>query len=512
MIALYWCIWIRGGSAPTMKAHQSMPVNPPQASPPIHPDAWEILHAIPHASFLHRSDNGRILFANRAAETLLGYRAEAWQAMGIVDIEWTPSVHVPAPAGEFAKRTGHVKHRDGTKIPVEVSSQRMAISEGEGVLTVFRDLSQEHKATQRLVRQQEFRQQALRLSLELLESGVDLADAVPEALRKISDVLDADIVSITKLSHDGAEVQPWHTWAHRSGVVELLHRIAPLGTAPNLARVLLEQGSFQAHEDSWPPGWIEQSVVREAGISSSLYVLLEKRADTLVFFSADTFGRRSEWSPVAVDQIRLAGKLLLDAIERRTAHATLSKALDGTILAFARTTEARDPFTAGHQERVTRLALAIGQRLGLADIALETLRVAAMLHDIGKLSIPAEFLARPGKLTQTERRLVESHTQVGYEILTAAALPWSIADIVHQHHERLDGSGYPSGLGGKDMMLEARILAVADVVEAMCSHRPYRPALGVDAALAEIRDGLGTRYDRSVADACFAAFAHDFHW
>ena len=135
-----------------------------------------------------------------------------------------------------------------------------------------------------------------------------------------------------------------------------------------------------------------------------------------------------------------------------------------------------------------------------------------MLHDIGKLSIPAEFLARPGGLTQMERRLVEGHSQVGYEILSAAALPWGITDIVHQHHERLNGSGYPSGLRGEQILLEARILAVADVVEAMCSHRPYRPALGVDAALSEIRDGLGTRYDTSVAEACIAAFENGFSW
>lgn len=494
-----------------MRTHQFMPADPPEPPQSLHPDALGILNVIQHAAFLHRAD-GCIVWANRAAEDLLGFQPEGWRSLGIPDFEQPPSAYALCLQNAVTERISHFTHRNGSRLPVEVRCQQITVSGDANMLSIARDLSREQRAEQMLRSQREFRQQALSLSMGLLEAGTDLGAAVPEALHGISEVLGADVVSITELSNDGAEVSPWHTWAHRSDVVELLHRIAPLGRAPNLARALLERGSFQAHEDTWPPDWVEQRVVREAGIRSSLYVLLEKRTDSLIFFSADTVNRRSEWSAATIDQLRLAGKLLLDAIERQTAHATLSRTLDGTILAFARTTEARDPFTAGHQERVTRLALAIGQRLALTDGALETLRVAAMLHDIGKLSIPAEFLSRPGALSQMERRLVEAHSQVGYEILSASALPWGIADIIQQHHERLDGSGYPSGLQGDDTLLEAKILAVADVVEAMCSHRPYRPALGVDAALAEIRDGLGTRYDAPVAEACFAAFHSGFHW
>ena len=200
--------------------------------------------------------------------------------------------------------------------------------------------------------------------------------------------------------------------------------------------------------------------------------------------------------------IALRQAWLRDEIE--ASYRRLSRALNQTVQALAAAAEVRDPYTAGHQKRVTELAVAIAERLELAGERIDGLQVAGLMHDIGKLAIPSELLSKPSKLTGTERALIQEHPKVAHEILQGIEFPWPVASIVFQHHERLDGSGYPLGLRGDDILLESRILAVADVVEAMASHRPYRPALGVEAALEEIRGGKGKRYDAQAVDACIA--------
>ncbi len=182
------------------------------------------------------------------------------------------------------------------------------------------------------------------------------------------------------------------------------------------------------------------------------------------------------------------------------------RALDGAIEAIGRVTEARDPYTAGHQRRVTELSIAVAKKLGLDDVRVEATRAAGLLHDIGKLSIPAEILSKPSILSSLEMSLMKIHPQSAYDVLKTIDFPWPVADIVLQHHERMDGSGYPLGLKGDAILLEARILAVADVVEAMSSHRPYRAALGIDVALEEIEHGRGTLYDAAAVDACLRLF------
>jgi PAS domain S-box-containing protein len=188
---------------------------------------------------------------------------------------------------------------------------------------------------------------------------------------------------------------------------------------------------------------------------------------------------------------------------RRTADR-LRRTVEGTILAMSNVVEARDPYTAGHERRVSELAVAIGREMAMADDDLEGLRLGALIHDIGKIAVPAEILAKPGPLSDVEFTLVEQHSPRGFDILQSIDFAWPIADMVLQHHERLDGSGYPRGLSGDQILPQARILAVADVVEAMSSHRPYRPALGMEAALAEVNAHAGEKYDSAVTDACSA--------
>ncbi len=180
----------------------------------------------------------------------------------------------------------------------------------------------------------------------------------------------------------------------------------------------------------------------------------------------------------------------------------LEKTMEATIQAITYTIETRDPYTTGHQRRVTQLACAIANEMGLPSSQVNGIRVAGLLHDIGKIAIPAEILSKPGQLTEIEFSMIKAHPKVGFDILRNIDFEWPVARIVVQHHERLNGSGYPYGILGKDILLEAKILAVADVVEAMSSYRPYRPALGIEKAIQEISRGDGTIYDPSVVRAC----------
>jgi len=207
------------------------------------------------------------------------------------------------------------------------------------------------------------------------------------------------------------------------------------------------------------------------------------------------------------------------AVRRRARHAddTLQRTVDllertvqGAIQTLAFLAEMRDPYTAGHQRRVTELAEAVAATMGV-DVERRHLIVAAgTLHDLGKTAVPTEILTRPGRLTAAEFDLIRDHPRTGFEILAGIEFPWPVADVVLQHHERLDGSGYPGRLEGSDIRVEARILAVADVIEAMSSDRPYRPALGLDQALDEIAVNRGTVYDADVSDACRDIFAAGF--
>ncbi len=187
----------------------------------------------------------------------------------------------------------------------------------------------------------------------------------------------------------------------------------------------------------------------------------------------------------------------------------LRKSMGGAIQAMAQTVESRDPYTAGHQKRVSNIARMIAHELLLKREQIEGIRLAGIIHDLGKISIPAEILSRPGRITEVEFNLIKTHPKTGYDILKTIDFPWPIAEIVYQHHERINGSGYPRGLKGDEIMIEAKILAVADVVEAMASHRPYRPSLGIEYALDEIKKNRGILYDTVISDVCIKIFSRE---
>ena len=200
-----------------------------------------------------------------------------------------------------------------------------------------------------------------------------------------------------------------------------------------------------------------------------------------------------------------------DEKEKRAAELViinkqLKSALMKTVEVAMKLSEMRDPYTAGHEKRVAEIAVAISAELGFDTERQQGMRVAGYLHDVGKINIPAEILSKPGRLSDVEYNLVKGHVQAGYDAIKDVDFPWPVAEVVFQHHERLDGTGYPRGLKGEEIIIEARILAVADVVEAMSSHRPYRAALGIDKALDEIKHGRGVAYDATVVDACLKLF------
>ncbi len=209
-------------------------------------------------------------------------------------------------------------------------------------------------------------------------------------------------------------------------------------------------------------------------------------------------------------QIHLEEEVSQRTAELQRREQELKVTLISIVDVVASMVEKRDPYTAGHERRVTSLSLAIARQLELDEVRYEGLGLAATIHDLGKVAIPSEILSKPGKLTSIEYQLIQTHAQAGYDILTkgTAEFPWPIKTIVHQHHERINGSGYPLALSGRDLLIESRILAVADVVEAMASHRPYRAALGVEVALTEIIKHQGTLYDPEVVTACLALFAN----
>jgi PAS domain S-box-containing protein len=196
--------------------------------------------------------------------------------------------------------------------------------------------------------------------------------------------------------------------------------------------------------------------------------------------------------------------LALRKIENNLAQQ--QRSLEDTVRAIASIAEMRDPYTSGHQHRVADLAAAIARKMGLAPDHVNAIQLAGTVHDLGKIRIPAEILSKPGRITEIEYNLIKIHPQAGYDILKGIEFPWPIADMVLQHHERLDGSGYPNGLKGDEILPDARILSVADVVEAISAHRPYRPGMGINAALEEITSKHGVYYDAAVVDACIAVF------
>ncbi len=253
---------------------------------------------------------------------------------------------------------------------------------------------------------------------------------------------------------------------------------------------------------------LEKSERREIPISRTLQLEMSRKDGTTVWTEVKlSFIRDEDRRPVGILGVTR------DITDRKRSEEDLQRTLESlrksfgaTIQVMVSAVETRDPYTAGHQLRSADLARAIASEMGLAREKIDGIRMAGSIHDIGKLSVPAEILSKPTKLTEIEFSLIKEHSRKGYEMLKDVESPWPLAEIVYQHHERMDGSGYPRNLKGDEILMEARIMAVSDVVESIASHRPYRPALGIEAALEEIVKNKGILYDNAVADTCLRLF------
>lgn len=237
---------------------------------------------------------------------------------------------------------------------------------------------------------------------------------------------------------------------------------------------------------------------------SEVFAVLAIYAAEPYAFDADALALLQELA----DDLAYGVKALREQAKTAEAERRWRASLEATIGAIASTVEMRDEYTAGHQQRVARLAVAIAHDLHLSNYQIRGLYLAGIIHDVGKIVIPAEILSKPGRLSKLEFQLIQEHAKAGHDIVKGIDFPWPIAEMIFQHHERIDGSGYPRGLAGEAILPEAKILAVADVVEAMMSHRPYRPSLGIAAGLAEIEKGKGQIYDRAAVEVCVGLFRH----
>lgn len=251
-----------------------------------------------------------------------------------------------------------------------------------------------------------------------------------------------------------------------------------------------------------------KQIIRFLNASKSIIAPLVVEGKTIGIFSVQSdFLTENDVPIFTAFNDQLAG-----AWKRVELLQDLKKTIDGTILTIASTVEMRDPYTAGHQTRVANLAAAIAREMNLSHDQIESIHMAGIIHDLGKINVPAEILSKPGKISELEFEIIKTHPQIGYDLLKKIEFPWPIAQIVLQHHEKMDGSGYPHGLKGEEIMIEARILCVADIVEAMSSHRPYRPSMGIDAALAQIKKDRGILLDPQVVDVCLNLFANGYQF
>jgi len=415
------------------------------------------------------NQKGRILYVNKKAEEIIGYTREELYASDFDFFE------VIAPDSCDAVKRSYETHlrgeeippyelsfvsRDGGKIDALLTSRLIKYEGEDAVLAIVTDVT-EHKRAEDALRASEAQLRALQAN-------------IPVGL--------------------------FRSTADRNG-----HLIS---SNPALAKMMGYPSPEDMAEESVAGFYFNASdrgrfieEVSSAGVVSDYEVKLKRPDGSTFWGSLSARAVTDEEGHVAY----LDGTLE-DITERRRAIDTMKQTLRGSVDAISKIVEKRDPYTSGHQLRVARLARALAVELGLSEDQAEGIYMAAVVHDIGKISIPEGMLSKPGMLNELEYNIIKSHPQVGCDILENVEFAWPITDYIIQHHERLDGSGYPFGLDGEEITIEARILSVADVVEAMSSHRPYRPALGLEAALDEVSEYKGILYDETVVDACLRLF------
>ena len=477
-----------------------------------------------HDAIIGKDLAGIITSWNPGAEKVYGYRAE--EVLG-------KQVAMLAPEGRKDEIEGLLERvrrgeavmnfeterfrKDGVRIDISIDLSPIRDASGRivGASTIARDITEKKQAERALLKVNRALK-ALSSCNEALIHATEEKRLLDEICRIIVDIEGYRLAWVGYVEHDAQQtVRPVAQCGYEIGYLE--HAAitwadnerggGPLGIAIRSGRIQVVQ---DVSTDPRFAPW--RANAARLGYGSVLVAPLV--ADSRVIGALSIHAEGAD--AFDAGEIALLSELAADmafgivTLRTRGAHEQsaerLQRSMEATVQVIASTVEMRDPYTAGHQRRVAELATAIARELGLSEDQVHAVHLAGVVHDLGKIHIPAEILSKPGRLSAVEFELIKSHPEAGYDILKGVDFPWPIAQIVFQHHERLDGSGYPRGLEADEILLEARILTVADVVEAMSSHRPYRPSLGVEPALQEISAKAGRCYDADVVRACLALF------
>ena len=475
--------------------------------------------------------SGRFVAVNQVLARLLGYSHQQLLSLSPRDVGKENSAQADAERvaqvlrGEPLAFEGQLVARDGTLLPVEVRANSFRWGERTAILAQYRDL-RERKAQERLLRRSNRALEMLSHINRLIvrtDKGPDTL--LQKALEGMQAVTELPLVWAGFVAWDDEGGQRLEGLVARGEEADSVGEAAlttalregqaasAVAAAYSTAQPAVADLTVPASSDDW---WHS---LQQAGLGSMLVLPLngEKRPGVIGLASSDPeafdyTGEQEVLAEIAEDiGFGLSAEQVRWDLEQETARR--EELLEATIHSMASLLEEKDPYTAGHQERVGELAVAIAHRLGLSENRIAGLQLGAWVHDIGKIRVPTDILNKPGKLSANEFALIQEHTEAGGRILSNVDFPWPIHDMVRHHHERLDGSGYPDGLKGEDLSTEVCIMAVADMVEAITSHRPYRPGLGIDKALAILREERATKLDPEAVDACLALFEEEgFTW
>jgi PAS domain S-box-containing protein len=480
--------------------------------------------------FAFESGNGTIINVNPAAEAFSGYSRKELLGLNIAMMH--PESERDLVLAEFLRAEGqfssevnlHIKHKDGHCVPVVVSTSKSSVADGRDVVVcIYRDISLLQKYEHHLITQRWALAAYAGAALALWQKHKpeSLLQAMCEAITRESNY----VLAWIGIAEDGPgkPVRVAGVAGSSIGYMDGLQvgwsEDRPDGHGP--VGICIRTGKVKIIEDSEASEFFEpwRMRARESGIRSCISIpifLAGDKRGALIVYAA----RPEAFEPVAVEVFQhLAEQIghgiyaieqqqLLEAERVRAAkmEAQLTEALSAMVAPIVLAMEMRDPYTAGHENRVAEIAVAIGREMGWPEQQLQGMRIAALVHDIGKITIPAEILNRPGKLSPAEWAVIIGHPETAHAILRDIPFVWPVAEIVRQHHEKLDGSGYPFGLKESAILPEAKVLAVADIMEAMASNRPYRPAIDLAHVLEMLESQAGTLLDAEAVRICVSLF------